>query len=66
MENIKKNYIKAIQKLNFSQFNILVKALKVVRNNHGRYIASQYYLLLTKNLFCNQFIKQLFKTFEDN
>lgn len=58
--NIKKNYIKVIQKLSFSQFNVFVRVLQVVRSNYRQYTTSQYYLLLTERSFCDQFIEQLF------
>lgn len=66
MKDIKKNYAEAIQELCFSQLNALIRALQVMGSNYRRYIISQYYLLLTKRLLWDQFIKQLFETLEDN
>lgn len=66
MEDIKKNYAKAIQELSFSQFSALVRALQVVGSNYGGYTAGQYYLLLTEGSLCDQFIKQFLETLEDN
>lgn len=66
MEDIKKNYTKIVQELGFSQFSALIEALPIVGNNYGGYTISQYYLLMTERSLYNQFIEQLFETFEDN
>lgn len=56
MEDIKKNYVKAIQELNLSQCYAFIRALQIIRSNYGGYTINQYYLLLTKKSLYDQFI----------
>lgn len=57
IKNIKVHYVKAILNLMFQKFTIFVLKVQKWDDKYKGYIIRQYYLFLTKDPLCNQFMK---------
>lgn len=64
MKNIKVYYSEAIANLMLQELSILVYGMQKHSNEYGGYTIGQYYFLLVRYLFCNQFMETFFKLFK--
>ena len=65
IENMKKKYKKDMEKLFLDQFTTMLQKLKVEKEEYGRFIEYDYYLILKPINHCNIFIKNFFKSLQD-
>lgn len=57
MKDIKVHYAEAIADLSLEKFSVFVLKMQKWDDKYGNYTARQYYLLLTRSLLRNKFIK---------
>lgn len=65
IKDIKVNYFEAIAYLTLQKFSVLVYKMQKCNNKYESYIAEWYYLLLKKDIFCDQFMKTFFQVIQD-
>ncbi|MCJ1346315.1 hypothetical protein MMC31_004530 [Peltigera leucophlebia] len=65
MEDIRVYYTEAIADLTLQEFNVLVCGMQKRGDEYGGYTAGQYYLLLARSPFCDQFMETFLQVIQD-